>query len=152
MTKAIWLELNTTKAALHSYEKAPEEVKWLRSLHRHLFHVKFLIQVDRNDRQFEFFILMKELRKVVKWTFKKNQSCEQYAENIAEYFTKKYKKLVCVKVSEDGENGAIVYTEPELPFTDTYYWTLRHDSSTSRDLKKIQRRSKKMSKSNASKK
>ena len=103
----------------HCWPDAPEEVDFLRHRHRHLFHVKAVLEVQHNDRDVEFILLKRRLRASVA-TFQamasdvETWSCERWAEELL-----KEHGLSMVDVSEDGENGAIVhvagYTGPMQP-------------------------------------
>lgn len=91
----------------HAWEAAPESVAYLRSRHRHIFHVRAEKIVSHDDRDVEFITMktaiseevnsLKTLPRARKW------SCERWAKEILERYG-----LDRVEVSEDGENGAIV--------------------------------------------
>lgn len=49
----------------HRYENAPEQVKYLRDLHRHVFHIKAKIQVNHNDRELEFIMVKHKLKSLM---------------------------------------------------------------------------------------
>lgn len=100
----IWV--TTRFAAFHYWKDAPDEVAFLRSSHRHLFHVKAFWEVKHNDRDLEFFIQKRKLEEYVETHLKDKTfaaSCEMLAEKILNALGCAY-----VDVSEDGENGAIV--------------------------------------------
>lgn len=93
---------------LHCWPGCPfEEVKYLRDLHRHVFHIKAHKQVFHDDRDVEFIMLKHK----VEWYLKERYpggamgatSCEMLGRDLMEKFD-----LIEVEVSEDGENGAIV--------------------------------------------
>lgn len=101
----------------HRWESAPEEVDFLRNLHRHVFKVETTIEVRQNDRDIEFFILQKQIDNLIK-TFvipmPETKSCEMMAEVIVRQLAAVYpKRLIQALVSEDGENAAIVTLSPE---------------------------------------
>ena len=102
---------------VHRYEFAPEEVKFLRNDHRHIFIITSKIEVFREDRELEF-IMVKHLidqflldRGFV-WHMG-TLSCEQVAIQIYNLLKEKYgsERKISVEVSEDGENSAIVEEE-----------------------------------------
>lgn len=107
----IWVK--ESFVGFHKYKDAPIQVKFLRSIHRHLFHVKLSTQVFHDDREIEFFILKNQLRNYVRKHYEDKivGSCEQIANQIKQYFEDKYVTLirprqVSVIVSEDDESGA----------------------------------------------
>lgn len=93
----------------HYWPKAPDRVGFLAFNHRHMFHIRATIQVDHGDRQEEFILLK---RRVETWLDAKygtpcqfgSMSCEAIARELLEAFGFQF-----VEVSEDGENGAVVY-------------------------------------------
>ena len=99
---------------LHCWSNIPanEEAQYLRYLHRHLFHIKVIIDVTHNNRDIEFLSLKHAVDHYLLNLFPKtinnvpdmgSMSCEMVAEALLKYFDADY-----VEVSEDGENGAIV--------------------------------------------
>lgn len=110
------ITIKTQFEAMHYWPDAPDEVSFLRDLHRHIFHVEANIQVSHDDRELEFFMVKKFLDKTIVKMLKDLQfsrSCEQMAEYLLRAIEKKYKvkgekRMVSVSVSEDGENGASV--------------------------------------------
>lgn len=94
----------------HRWKNAPEEVAFLRSFHRHLFHVKVFFDVSHGDRDLEFFQEKEKVDDFLKRSFSGAQfdgSCEFIAEKILAAIP----YAVACEVSEDGENGAIVCYE-----------------------------------------
>ncbi len=107
--------------AQHRWEGAPEEVDFLRTYHRHEFHVHVKVQVYHNDREMEFIQLKRNLEEQTKlWVEQADghiRSCETTAEAIHLYVLDNYPppqpgsaRLVEVLVLEDGENGGGVST------------------------------------------
>lgn len=98
---------------IHRYETAPDEVKFLRDYHRHMFHIRLTLQVFHDDREIEFILLKRFLTRSCDEIFGENPSglsCEQIAKLIIERTQEEFgtdRKYVC-EVSEDGENGATV--------------------------------------------
>lgn len=93
----------------HRYPEAPEEVKFLRDLHRHMFKCTAKIQVFNDDREIEFFMLQKELKTEFNSVHCNHLSCEAIARRVARYLREHYpNRSIEVEVSEDGENSSIV--------------------------------------------
>lgn len=90
----------------HYWPDAPEEFSYLKSKHRHMFHVEVYKMVSHDNRDIEFIQLKREVRNYCLQMFGNKPttySCEQMGLMIAEMF-----EATRVVVSEDGENGAIV--------------------------------------------
>jgi hypothetical protein len=108
-----YIKVKTQFEAQHQWKKAPEQVKFLRSLHRHIFYVSAKIEVEHNDRALEFFMVKKKIDQIIfeillkKGKNKIVQSCEDSAEVILDYLEIYYpKRRIEVVVSEDHENEA----------------------------------------------
>jgi len=101
----------------HQWMGAPASVSFLKDAHRHEFHIRMTVNVNHQDREVEFFTLQSELRIHLNSTYPKNEhgynfynrSCEMIASDILSEFKERGYNIVCVEVSEDNENGAIVY-------------------------------------------
>lgn len=107
----VTLQIRNGFIAYHFWKKAPEEVKFLRNPHRHLFSVISMIPVAGDDRELEFFTVQRSIQKFLRKEFQEKTfgySCEQFATIIKQYIDKKYKVSSSIGVYEDGENGAIV--------------------------------------------
>jgi hypothetical protein len=95
--------------ALHRWEGCPyEDVSFLRTPHRHIFHVEVKAEVKGNDREIEFIKMKRQVTRYINQTLTGrdigNMSCEMIAEDLLHTFP-----LLCeVSVFEDGENGAVV--------------------------------------------
>lgn len=99
------IEIRTTFQAQHRWKNAPEEVKFLRNFHRHLFQVEAKFEVIHGERDMEFFITKAKIDKFISKEFANKQfelSCEHIAEKIAKKF-----KAQEVLVREDEENAGI---------------------------------------------
>jgi hypothetical protein len=102
----------------HKYENAPQEVAFLKNLHRHLFKVEATIEVTHNERELEFF-MVKDVLKHQIMPFLSHSldmgSCETQAQRILEGLINTYgpDRFYGVTVEEDGENGATVDYLPE---------------------------------------
>ena len=109
-----WVEVTFRKAGLHSYpaaqfEEGLQAVSYLSHTHRHLFHFTVKIEVFHNDRDIEFLMFLQECESLMEYTGAICGSCEMMAEYIIENISKKYTgRDMIVKVSEDGENSAIL--------------------------------------------
>ena len=93
----------------HAYEKAPDEVKFLSTTHRHLFKCSAQIQVHHNDRELEFFIVQRKLKLEFGDGQFNNMSCETIAHKIYQFLFSLYGiRSYKIEVSEDGENSSVV--------------------------------------------
>lgn len=105
----------------HKWSNAPDEVGFLRDLHRHIFHVKSTIQVSHSDRDLEFILVKRWLESEVskmKTVLGEGASCEMMCRYFIDVITDRHPSTpyVMVEVSEDGENGGIVeYRSSEKP-------------------------------------
>jgi uncharacterized protein YqgQ len=118
--KFIWVTFQ--KEGIHKYPQAltdPKlatgdefDVSFLGYPHRHIFHFKVTIEVTHNDRDIEFIQFKRELQNlydkgVMQLDYK---SCEMIAQDLAKYIQTKYSgRDLIIEVSEDGENGCIMY-------------------------------------------
>lgn len=91
-------------------------VAFLQHPHRHMFHVSVQISVKHDDRELEFFLFRQECEEFC--TIPRLDeppvaaSCEKFARDLAERILAKYPdRQLTVRVSEDGENEAIITTE-----------------------------------------
>lgn len=95
--------------AIHCWPECPiDDVSFLRSPHRHTFHVTARRPVTHNDRDVEIIMLKREMLRdpvVLKYDLGR-MSCE----DLAEHFINSYKLDAC-EVLEDGENGAYLERE-----------------------------------------
>ena len=115
--------VTTQFEGLHRWKDAPEKVSFLREYHRHMFHVRFEVEVTKEDRDIEFILLKRELNRLIEILFvgtKLDDSCEMIAKRICDFMTRK--RHLCAgractcEISEDGENGAIVGITEEGQF------------------------------------
>lgn len=110
-----------TFEGLHKYPNAPDEVKDLRDLHRHIFHIRFQTTVTHADRELEFFLVKhaieSSLNTFPNYSFESNaknlgaMSCEMIAERIYEAMCTKFdmtKRKTIIEVSEDDNNSGIL--------------------------------------------
>lgn len=96
---------------LHQWKGAPDQVFYLRDLHRHEFQCKLWVEVSHDDRDVEF-IMMKEW---FDWCvvpklkgMPSTKSCEMMCELVAELAFQEFPLVSkCkVEISEDWENGS----------------------------------------------
>lgn len=87
------------------------EVYFLRSPHRHMFHIKAKKEVTDSNREKEFIVLKREIEFFIRNSFLEKgnielgaMSCEMLAEMLITEFS-----LSSCSVYEDGENGAEVF-------------------------------------------
>ena len=110
--KSIYVTYQTE--GMHKYLGAPEGVEFLRSLHRHMFQFRVELEVERDDRELEFILVKRDLEVFTEGlmlSMPETYSCEQIAGEIVKYLVKAYgKRTYKVDVSEDGENGVVVYS------------------------------------------
>lgn len=117
-TEATHIWVTFDKVGFHRYPDAPNDVAYLRDVHRHVFKFKVMITVWHDDREIEFHMLKTWLvslydEKVMNVDYK---SCEMLAKELLNKITDKYDcsaRIVSVDVSEDGECGATVSSRPK---------------------------------------
>ena len=106
----------------HQYKDAPENVAFLKEVHRHIFNVRTTIEVFNNDRDIEFFQLQQHIETFVNVHYIAVnsqylagihiESCEALAEAVLTHLHSTFPgRRVRVEVWEDNENGAIVEDE-----------------------------------------
>lgn len=101
---------------IHNWPECPfDEVSYLKTPHRHVFHIKAFKPVLHNDRDTEFIILKHKIYQYIIESYGKTgcyglnvcnfgpMSCEMIGDELCKHFN-----LSRCEVSEDGENGAIV--------------------------------------------
>lgn len=111
--KKKFIFVTTQFEGFHRYPNAPEEVAYLRELHRHTFHVRATIEVYHDDRELEFIIVKHRLNKQIsalQEVMKAETSCEFMADYLYNWIKDTYGKerSVVVEVNEDNENGSFV--------------------------------------------
>lgn len=113
MTEKTTIVVQTQFEGMHCYPDAPDEVSYLRYLHRHIFCVKLELEVKHDDRELEFIIVKRKLEDYISSeSFVKSVSCEQMAKLICRYmFTLYGERNAKCCVYEDNENGGCVYYE-----------------------------------------
>ena len=108
--------VRTQFEALHQWTDAPEDVAFLRDLHRHMFHVELQVQVLHDDRELEFILVKRALTSWLHGMAQPVGSCEMIADHVLGWVESTYQlpavawqRAACCTVTEDGENGAQVF-------------------------------------------
>jgi hypothetical protein len=110
--KKSFIVVTTKREGFHFYPDAPDEVDFLRHIHRHLFTVTASIEVF-SSRELEFFMVQRTIANFVSVVLSESASCEEYADRILEWARSTYgNRDITVEVSEDGENSARVQYTP----------------------------------------
>lgn len=106
--KMVWVTFQ--KKGFHRYPGAPEDVKYLRDVHRHIFKFKVGIEVTHDNRDIEFHQMLNWLESLYEGTLDVDfKSCEMMANDLHEKIVEKYGHVRCfISVAEDGECGAFM--------------------------------------------
>lgn len=99
------------REGFHRYPEAADDpaIAYLAHTHRHLFHYKVTVEVD-GDREIEFIKFSQFCQQRVLGGDLGTLSCESLAYALAQAVQAEYgEREVTVEVSEDGENGAVVW-------------------------------------------
>lgn len=110
----ITILVRTQFEGFHRWPGASEDTKeeYLRSVHRHMFHVEVEIEVTSEDRQVEFIEFKRRLNEYcTRWNVPTTNSCETMARFIALWIIDLNLPPVRVLVTEDNENGACWYPD-----------------------------------------
>jgi hypothetical protein len=118
--KSIWVKFK--KEGIHKYPAALDDpklatgdwddVSFLGYPHRHIFHFRVSIEVFHDDRDIEFIQFKRWLERcydtgVLVLDYK---SCEMISDDLYEQVKAKYRNRdVTIEVSEDDENGSVVF-------------------------------------------
>ena len=113
MDKRMYVKIKSNFEGYHKWSKAPDDISFLRNLHRHIFYVIATIEVFEDDREIEFFQCKRFIKTVTSTMLVKlgdRVSCEQMAEYLRYKLHLRYsdRRYVKVEVNEDNENGSIV--------------------------------------------
>ena len=114
MKKSVWCKLSVD--GLHNWAGIPdtknlEDVQFLKNLHRHMFGFKCYMEVNHNDRDYEFIHLKRDVEEYLAEEYWNpiqrthvfgSSSCEMLAEELIDRFG-----FYKVEVDEDGENGSV---------------------------------------------
>lgn len=107
MTNYVWV--TAQKAMVHLYPDAPDDIDYLRNLHRHLFKFKVWIEVFHDDRDIEFIMFKEQVEEWLEYVKQKliKKSCEMMSDYLYEKINRQYPdRKMMIEVSEDGENGS----------------------------------------------
>lgn len=105
---SIWVTFE--REGFHCYPFAPEDVSYLRQLHRHLFKFRVEIEVFHDERDIEFHQFLKLCKEFYSDSeFMNNKSCETLARTLGDHLRFVHPgRFLTVEVSEDGECGSVV--------------------------------------------
>lgn len=115
--KQTFIYITDTFEFYHRYENAPDEVAYLRYLHRHLAHVKVKIEVFHDDRELEFIMVKHRVKDILTFLrFDDTTSCEMVAELLLSKLQLIYgDRDMTIEVNEDNENGVeLIYRKEEV--------------------------------------
>lgn len=108
-----YIKSRFTFEGIHNWGNAPDEAYYLRSEHRHLFHVICTKEVFHDDRDVEFINFAREVKTYLETVLypERKADCvylgQQSCEMIAKKLLDKYDLFEC-EVWEDMENGGLV--------------------------------------------
>jgi hypothetical protein len=118
--QSIWVTFR--KEGIHLYPAAltdpnlktgdQYDVSFLGYPHRHIFHFKVRIEVFHDDRDIEFIQFKRWLENLYnQGTLELNhRSCEMISDDLYQQIRTKFPgRFVEIEVSEDGENGSLIY-------------------------------------------
>ena len=118
--KSIWVTFR--KEGVHLYPAAAtdprlktgdwDDVSFLGVPHRHIFHFKVRIEVFHDDRDIEFIQFKRWLEKLYNEDILEldHKSCEMISDDLYKEIAARYPgRFVEIEVSEDGENGSLVF-------------------------------------------
>ena len=120
--KKIWVTFQ--REGIHCFPAAAtdpklEDVAFLASPHRHIFHFRVAIDVFHDDRELEFIQFKRWLESLYVNTVLQldYKSCEMIADDLYAQISAKYpNRDVWIEVSEDGENGCYVEYNCTRPY------------------------------------
>ena len=106
--------MRTSFEGFHRYPDAPQEVAFLRGLHRHQFVVRIWVEQFNNDRDVEYISLLRWVNaRIAETRFPEEASCEAMAQELGRRVAERHPdREIRVEVSEDDENGALVELAP----------------------------------------
>ena len=120
--KKTFIRVRTEFEGFHYYpgaSKIDERIKFLESMHRHMFKVEVKISVTHDDRELEFFLVKWALNEFINSVNMDYKSCEMMAhEIIDDFLIPNYgqNRYYEVTVSEDGESDGIVEHTPTIGY------------------------------------
>lgn len=109
LSKKIYAIVTTQFEGLHFFKEASGDESFLKHPHRHLFHLKVIIEQFHDNREIEFINFKRWLDSQLKSKDINYRSCEMIATEIGLKILKKYNnRELLVSIMEDGENGGII--------------------------------------------
>lgn len=123
MPNFIWIKHSFE--GFHKYEDAPDDVKYLRYHHRHLFKLKVYIEISNNNRDIEFHQFKKFIQYCIKEENFNLKSCEQMSNDLHLLIVHEYPgREIKIELSEDGECGCEMYYKKSYPTSKEFnrYW------------------------------
>jgi len=119
-TMSIWVTFR--KEGVHLYPAAKDDpklatgdwddVSFLGLPHRHIFHFKVRIEVFHDDRDIEFIQFKRWLEKLYNTDILdlNHKSCEMISDDLYNEISARFPgRFVEIEVSEDGENGSLIF-------------------------------------------
>lgn len=105
-----WAKVQFQEEGYHCYPNAPDGVKFLENLHRHVFHITVWIEQFHDNRDVEYILFLRFLRDSwSKSSWAVSSSCEHMAGVLVNKIQHKYPdRHIKIEVTEDGENGALL--------------------------------------------
>lgn len=101
--------IKTQFEGFHDYPDAPDEVKFLKNTHRHIFHVKVWIEVFHDNRDIEFILFKRFVDKFLKMRPLNFKSCEMISDDLYFDISNNYPaREIRIEISEDNENGSYI--------------------------------------------
>ena len=115
------ITVRTEFEGFHYYPSAGQSdprIKFLENEHRHMFKVTTTIEVFRDARELEFFLVKWDLNEFIKGGNMNHKSCEMMAREILEHLKTKWgsHRGISVTVSEDGESDGTVTWIPKVDY------------------------------------
>jgi len=122
-TTESYIKVCTDFRGFHQWLGAPDEVAFLRDLHRHTFYVEVAIPVQHHDRDLEFFLVQRQIDTILAGLYRVQgttgnvegynlgeRSCEMIATELGNQLFDDYPQVneLTISVSEDNENFGIV--------------------------------------------
>jgi hypothetical protein len=96
----------------HRWDGAFEEVIFLSQDHRHIFHFELEAPVGHDDRDIEIILFKRKVQRILIDRYGDGDGVLQFGSKSCEMIAKEIlMAFECdrVKVTEDGENGAVIY-------------------------------------------
>ena len=103
------------KPGFHRYPDAPEDVAYLKNVHRHLFKFQVCIEVEKRDRELEFHQFLNWLDSLYQDSLALDyKSCEMLSDDLAAHINTRYPtRQFDIEIWEDGECGSKASYFPE---------------------------------------